>query len=416
MYRILPLPRDTISVSLPQSKSITHRIAILAGLNHGKSCILNRLRSEDTQITVDALSNMGMAHSDDSEMKVTTPIGTAINNKIFLGNSGSSARFLLPLAAFVDRPLQFAGVERLHQRPFSELFSALDTLGVRYNANEQSLPATIFPGRVKGGSITYRHLPSSQMVTALLLAALWMENDLQVHLPEHVPSLPYILMTVNLMKRLGLAIENRGSSIWVESKPPEFDWTYTVEKDLSAASYWVVLSLINNLPITLQGITLPSLQGDERIFEIAESVGGRVMLFENRVEISGEVTKGSDIDCSDIPDLVPALSVLALFAPSSSVFRNVKHLEYKESNRIEALRQNIHALGGKSVYENGNLSIKPVQKYQGAHINTHGDHRIAMSFTVAGTRIEGISIDEPDCVQKSYPDFWKDFTSWKESA
>jgi 3-phosphoshikimate 1-carboxyvinyltransferase len=416
MYRILPPPREPISVSLPQSKSITHRIAILAGLNHGKSRILNRLRSEDTQITVDALSNMGMAHSDDVEMRITTPIGTTINDKIFLGNSGSSARFLLPLAAFVDRPLQFSGVERLHHRPFSELFSALDTLGVRYQANEQSLPATIFPGKVKGGSITYRHLPSSQMVTALLLAALWMENNLQVNLPEHVPSLPYILMTVRLMKRLGLAIENRDSSIWVESKPPEFDWTYTVEKDLSAASYWVVLSLINNLPVTLQGITLPSLQGDERIFEIAESVGGSVMLFEDRVEIAGEVNKGSDIDCSDIPDLVPALSVLALFAPSSSVFRNIKHLEYKESNRIEALRHNIHVLGGKSVYENGNLSIEPGKKYQGAHINTYGDHRIAMSFAVAGTRIEGILIDEPDCVQKSYPDFWKDFTSWKESV
>jgi 3-phosphoshikimate 1-carboxyvinyltransferase len=251
------------------------------------------------------------------------------------------------------------------------------------------------------------------MVTALLLAALWMEKDLQVHLPEHVPSLPYILMTVKLMKRLGLTLDHHGSSIWVESKPPEFDWTYTVEKDLSAASYWVVLSLINNIPVTLPGITLPSLQGDERIFEIAESVGGRIMLFENRVEVSGEVSKGADIDCSDIPDLVPALSVLALFAPSSSIFRNIKHLEYKESNRIEALRENIHALGGKSIYEDGTLSIKPVKKYQGAPINTHGDHRIAMSFAVAGTRIEGTSIDEPECVQKSYPEFWKDFSSWR---
>jgi len=159
----------------------------------------------------------------------------------------------------------------------------------------------------------------------------------------------------------------------------------------------------------LPGVTLPSLQGDERIFSIAEEAGASVMLFPDRVEISGGVRRGFSIDCRDIPDLVPSLSVLGLFSPEPLKLMNVSHLQFKESNRIEAIRQNIAAIGGQSDFQEGHLTIYPQKSYRGGRIQSFNDHRIAMSFAVAGSKIDGMIIDDPGCVAKSYPNFWEDF-------
>jgi 3-phosphoshikimate 1-carboxyvinyltransferase len=247
-----------------------------------------------------------------------------------------------------------------------------------------------------------------------MMAGLWMKNDLLLYLPEKTPSLPYIKMTYNLMKNLGLGVDYRDNCIQVKAHPPNFNWYYTVERDLSAASYWVVFALINNVKVVLPGITLPSLQGDERILEIAEQVGAEVMLFSDRVEVQGTIERGVSIDCFDIPDLVPALSILALFAPQKFTMNNIKHLEFKESNRVQAIQNNITALGGKSIYRQGHLTIYPQKNYVGALVKSYNDHRIAMSFAIAGTRINNITIDNPACVNKSYPEFWKHFTFWNK--
>lgn len=410
MHQIIPQKIKEKSVSLPSSKSISHRMLILAGLNRGRTTIHNLLRAEDTQITLQALTNMGIECRNEGETAiVVNPIGKVRDEKIYLGNSGSSARFLLPLPAFTDRPVYFYGAPRLHQRPFQELFSAFTKLEIRFEAKGNSLPAQIYPGKVPGGEIQLDALPSSQFVTALMLAALWMENDLFIRLPEHIPSAPYIRMTYNLMKHLALETAYSGNMISVKAGKPELDWNFTVEKDLSAASYWVILALIHQAKIILPGITLPSLQGDERIFAIAEEAGARVMLFPDRVEISGEIRKGLTVDCREIPDLVPSLAILGLFSPGPLKLMNVSHLRFKESDRVEAIRRNIAAISGKSEFEGGHLTIFPQKKYQGGEISTFNDHRIAMSFALAGSKIEGIVIDNPQCVQKSYPDFWKDF-------
>jgi 3-phosphoshikimate 1-carboxyvinyltransferase len=140
------------------------------------------------------------------------------------------------------------------------------------------------------------------------------------------------------------------------------------------------------------------------------------MLYKDRIEITGRISKSLDLNCEDTPDLVPALSVLALFCKAPSRLRKVKLLEYKESNRIEAIRENIDTLGGRSAYKDGQLTIYPQKKYHGGVVKAFNDHRIAMSFAVAGTRIPDVVIDEPECVEKSYPDFWQDFKYWKKTG
>jgi len=246
------------------------------------------------------------------------------------------------------------------------------------------------------------------------MAALRMKKNLTVNMTSGMPSLPYIKMTADLMKRLRLKVEFSRSQIKVEAAQPDLDWTYNVEKDFSAASYWVIYALINNTKVILKNMNVPSLQGDEEILNIADTVGAEIMLYTDRIEINGKISRPFDINCENTPDLVPALGVLALFCPSSCRMRNVKYLEFKESNRIQALQDNIKQIGGKSEYKDDVLTVFPQKSYRGKVVDTFDDHRIAMSFAMAGTRISDIIVDKPDCVNKSYPGFWKDFSDWQD--
>ncbi|RMI03559.1 MAG: 3-phosphoshikimate 1-carboxyvinyltransferase, partial [Calditrichaeota bacterium] len=353
MYRIIASKKSgEITLSLPPSKSLTHRLLILGALNRGQTVIENRLRAEDTEITYRGLKALGMhAREEDHRLICEQPLGKVAQADIYLGNSGSSARFLVPLASYGDRPVRLHGTARLHRRPFAELFQALQALGGRFEAPQQTLPATIHPAELQGGRLTFDHLPSSQIITGLMLAGLWMHRDLILELRERVPSLPYVAMTARLMQRLGLSVELSPSRIEVAAARPEMHWQMTVEPDLSAASYWVAVALIGGIRVTLPGVILPSLQGDERIFGLAEAMGGQVMVYTDRVEITGDIRRGITADCGDIPDLVPTLSVMALFAPEPSRLMNVAHLQFKESDRIAAIRQNIHTLGGRTEFD-----------------------------------------------------------------
>ena len=417
MYRITIPDSERFIIDLPSSKSVTHRILILGALNYGRTIISNALMAEDTEITRQALVNMGAGIENcDAQLEVCNPISRVTDDQVFLGNSGSSARFLIPLGSFLDKPVRFYGDERLHQRPFSELFSAMRNLNININAVNNSLPATISPGLPAGGEVKFDHLPSSQIISSLMMSALWMSRDLTMILPQNTPSLPYIKMTFNLMKHLGLHTEYEDNRISVKAEKPDLDWNFKVEKDFSAASYWVALSMLHNKKLVLPGVTLPSLQGDERIFAIAAEMGAEIMLYPDRLELTGELRRGLKTDCNEIPDLVPTLCVMAMFAPEPSQLQNIKHLEYKESNRIQALQSGIESLGGETEYTNGNLTIIPKTEYHSAAIDSFNDHRIAMSFAIAGTRVPGTIINQPKCVQKSYPDFWQDFTFWSEET
>ena len=414
MHKIIPTKIAEKTVSLPTSKSVSHRMCVLGGLNLGPTRIKHLLVSEDLEITQTALQNMGMKSKQNGDvLEIETPIGAVRKPEVFLGNSGSSARFLIPLAAHLDQPFRFFGTDRLHQRPFKQVFDACARLGIRVKSANGTLPAVVHPAKIKGGKVSFESLPTSQIITALMMTALWMEKDLTIELQENTPSLPYIKMTHNLMKRMNLPIEFSQKKIWIKAKKPDYIWNFTVEKDLSAASYWVALGLIHGAKIALNDVMLPSLQGDERIFEIAEELGANVMLYPDRVEISGGIERGITVDCRDIPDLVPTLSVIGMFAPAPVKLTGVENLRFKESDRIAAVQKNIAAMGGKSDYANGTLTIIPQKKYQGAALKAFNDHRIAMSFALVGTRISGVTIDEPQCVRKSYPTFWDDFDYWE---
>ncbi len=233
MYRITAPTCREIQVDLPASKSITHRVLILSSLNLGTAEIMRPLLADDTEITFTALWNLGSQLSKTARsIECSKPIGRIRHNKIFLGNSGSSARFLIPLAALVDKPVSFYGEPRLHQRPFAELFLALRQLGLHLETTNQTLPVKLFPGPIRGGRITFKHLPSSQIISALMMAAPWMQDDLKILLPPRTPSLPYITMTYKLMQRLGFSIAFEKREITITAGKPHYDWFLRIEKDL----------------------------------------------------------------------------------------------------------------------------------------------------------------------------------------
>lgn len=410
MRHINPIRKDSVQICLPHSKSETHRAFILGALHAGKIQVDWPLRAEDTEITWQGLKVLGAEMNwKENQVKIEKSIGSSMGNAIFLGNSGSSARFLLPVSVLSDREILLDGTERMRQRPMAQLVQLLQQLGARLESQEGFLPIRVFPSSLRGGRIAVKNLPSSQFVSALMMVAAWMEQDLELEFLDEIPSFHYVEMTARMMQRMGRKVEWDKTRIVVPSGRVELEYTYRVGKDLSAASYWVALAMIHGMRVELEGVELPSVQGDEAIFQIAEDCGSRVMVYEKKVMVEGNIVRGMDLDCRHIPDLVPTLAVLALFAPSPSTFGNVEHLRYKESDRIHAIQANLAAMGGKSEYEDGKLTVYPLRGAKEALIRTFDDHRIAMSFAIAGTKTGGLVIDNPDCVKKSYPDFWDHF-------
>jgi len=415
MYRILYNEKSIKSVNLPSSKSITHRALILGALNSGRTEITNPLISEDTIITRDALISFGAGiETGKNKFVITHPIGKVQNDNIFLGNSGSSARFLIPLVSHLDKPVTFTGSPELHKRPFSQLFDILRQMGMTIESENNSLPATIYPSEKQfSGEYILKSLPSSQIVSGIMMAAAKGEKPVSLIFKKRLPSFPYIKITQKMMSNFGLNVHLNSESVSIKPEPINYDWNYRCEQDMSAASYWCAYSLINKTEISFPNLRMPTMQGDEEIFLIAEKLGAEIQLFKNKVVINGNITSGLDWDCEAIPDIVPTLAVIGMFAPEPFVLRNVKNLQYKESNRIKAIEENVKSLGGKAIYQDGTLTLFPSNRLHGGIINSFNDHRIAMSFALAGTRIDGVIIDNPDCVSKSYPDFWNDFTEWE---
>lgn len=404
---ILPI-KGPLRIDLPGSKSISHRLCILAALNAGTVQLAGLLDSEDIDITCATLGNMGARIlRGGSTAEIRGPLGKTGIGETYLGNSGSSARFLFPIGSILDKPFRFAGSERLHQRPFGELFAAFRELGGKMTDTAGSLPATTLPGPLRGGPIALRGLPSSQIISGLMMLAPQMSRDLEIVLGNDIPSLPYINITLRLMQRLGIAAEQEKNTIRVAAGHTAFSGVFTAERDMSAASYWVARAVISGEEVLLEGVHRPTLQGDEVIFDIAGAAGAEILQQKNGVLIRGGLTRAIEADAIDCPDLVPTLAVMALFAPGKSVIRNVTHLVHKESDRVAAVQQNIAVLGGGSAFDGRDLSITPARDYRGGLIRTFNDHRIAMSFAIAGLLIPGTFIENPGCVAKSYPGFWE---------
>ena len=403
-------------VWIPGSKSISHRAAIAAGLAKGKSQLKEFLHCEDTLYTVQALSQLGVACSFKADTLEIEGRGTNLatpssREEIFVGNSGTSLRLLLGVAALARGDIVLTGTTRMQQRPIGDLVEALRQLGVRidYLATERFPPVVMRSTGIKGGKVRIDASVSSQFISSLLLIAPYAERDVEIKVMSKAVSSSYIDLTIETMRQFGAEVERDAYQYFSVRAGQQYKGrSYVIEGDVSSASYfWAAAAVKKGSVVTKNIYPHSTKQGDIHFLDILEEMGCEVEREKDQVIVHGSELKGVKVDMSHMPDMVPTLAAIALFAKGKTHIRNVAHLRHKESDRLRAIATEWKRLGARVDELADGLIIHGGRPLKPAPVDPHNDHRIAMSLAVVGLKVKGIKIQNPGCVSKSLPTFWK---------
>ncbi len=412
MMEVIPLRHCDGVVTIPGSKSYTHRAFILSSLAEGESILIHALRSEDTERTAQALMKFGVEvfwESDAVRIQGSGGKFNASEDRIDVGNSGTSMRFLTALAAVKEGITVLDGSKRMRKRPIGELLNGLGELGVRaYSQKGNGFPPVIVESEgLKGGTARIRGEESSQFLSALLMVAPYAQTDVSIEVMGSLASKPYMDITLDVMSAFGVKIPSQGSSCFlVKAGQRYLPQTYRIEGDASNASYFFSAAALCRGSIKVKNLNPATLQGDIGFLDILERMGCRVKRGSDWIEVQGGELRGIEVDMNQMPDLVPTLAVTAAFAHGETVIENIGHLRLKESDRVHALAVELSKMGTRVNEGEDGLKIEG-GKPHGAEIETYDDHRIAMSFAIAGLAVPGIRIIGERCVDKSFPGFWE---------
>ncbi len=414
MIAIETRPVRNCTLKVAGSKSYTHRLLIAAAMSRGQCTLINALRSEDTDFTLGALRQMGV----DIAVRGTTIEMDGCGGRlhptaepIYLGNSGTSMRLLMSTACLGKGAYLLTGTPRMQARPVQPLVDAIRQLGIQVECIHGTgcPPVRIPAGDARGGEVAIDCSVSSQFLSSLLLAAPCLADGMDVRVIGTAVSRPYIDMTLEILNRFGVRFEREDYQRFMVPGGQIFNpGRYAVEPDASNASYFWAIGAISGRCVTVEGIRNTSLQGDLGIVDLLEQMGCRITQNEEGLGVQGGELHGIDTDMGNMPDMVPTLAVVAAFAQGTTVIRNVAHLKAKESDRLAAVMTELGRMGIETHSDGNDLTIiggKP----RGAEIETYDDHRIAMSFAVAGLMAEGTRIRNERCVDKSFPGFWQVF-------
>ena len=416
MIEIKPGHVKNTTVCVPGSKSYTHRMLIAAALADGACEVRNPLHSEDTLITRRCLSEMGVSIEearDHLRIQGTSGRLRSPENPVDLGNSGTSMRLMAAVAALGQGVCVLTGSQRMQQRPIQDLLVGLNQMGVgaRSVNADGCPPIEVTGGGLKGGSVTIDCRISSQYLSALLLIAPFAKETVTITVSGGLVSRPYVDMTIAVMEEFGIAVDRNGYERFVVTGGQAYRaGDHAVEPDCSQAGYFWAAAAISGAGVTVAGTSKTSLQGDVRFAECLAAMGCRVAEHGGGIEVSGGPLTGVIVDMADMPDMVPTLAVVAAFAHGATVIENVAHLRAKESDRLGAVAAELMKMGIEADCTDSGLRIVGGHP-QGAAIDTYDDHRIAMSFALAGLKVPGIKIKDETCVKKSFPNFWEVFKS-----
>jgi 3-phosphoshikimate 1-carboxyvinyltransferase len=332
-------------------------------------------------------------------------------NRIFLGNSGTSMRLLTAVAALGQDALTLTGSERMAERPIQDLIDALVQLSVRIRSINRNgcPPVEIIGKKINGGPVRINCRTSSQYLSALLLIAPYTDRGLDIQVTEGPVSKPYVDMTIDVMAKFGVPVSREGYDRFeVAGKQTYRAGAYTVEPDGSQAGYFWAAAAVCGTAIKVNGVTSDSRQGDVNFAKLLARMGCRIAAEPDGITICGGHLRAAEVDMGDMPDMVPTLAVVAAFAEGTTVIRNVSHLKAKESDRLAAVAHELVKMGIDARCTAEELIVKGGQP-RGAAIETYGDHRLAMSFAVAGLVTPRTVILDETCVAKSFPNFWDVF-------
>jgi 3-phosphoshikimate 1-carboxyvinyltransferase len=413
MKQIKTIDNLDTSVNIPGSKSVTHRYLIMAALAEGRSWLRNGLWCDDTHYTATALERFGaqIRHSPEAiEVIGTGGVLNCPSEPIYLENAGTSMRLLTAVACLARGSSVLVGNERMHTRPIEELLVALQPLGgVVESLQEKGYPPVRIHGSgLKGGSTKVNASRSSQFVSAILLAAPYASQPVEISL-QGLVSKPYVDVTLDGMSRFGASARWLDEeNLRVEAPGRYLAGSYDVEGDCSSASYFWAAAAITGGKVSTQNILHKSRQGDLAFLDILCQMGCRAEWHDRGVTLYGGELRSIEVDMRDMPDMVPTLAVTAAFAQGTTVITNIGHLRIKESDRLRATAEGLEKMNVQVEEEEDRLTIRGGNP-RGALIASHKDHRIAMSFAVAGLVAEGVRIDDEMCVTKSFPQFWETF-------
>jgi 3-phosphoshikimate 1-carboxyvinyltransferase len=413
------------TVRLPGSKSISNRTLLLAALSEGTTTIHDLLASDDTLVMLGALQKLGIQWEQlDERTHVVHGAGGALpihEADLFMGNAGTAIRPLTAALAVIGGDYTLHGVQRMHERPIGDLVDALNAVGaqIEYTGNEGYPPLRIRRGHIHASRMSVRGNVSSQFLTALLMAAPLMARDhpVTIEVEGELISKPYIEITLNLMRRFGVTVEQDGWAAFTVQPGQKYrtPGSIHVEGDASSASYFLAAGAIAGGPVRVEGVGRDSIQGDVRFAEALEQMGATITRGDTWIEArSNGVLKAIDADFNHIPDAAMTIAVAALYADGTSTLRNIASWRVKETDRLAAMATELRKVGATVEEGPDYIRVTPPAALQPATIDTYDDHRMAMCFSLASLdgkarRGNAMRINDPKCVAKTFPDYFETF-------
>ena len=402
-------------VNLPGSKSLSNRILLLSMLAEGQTEIHNLLDSDDVRRMVEALEILGIQFEEKRAENLISVSGTAgkipvSEATLMLGNAGTAIRPLTAAMTLGYGRFVLDGVTRMRERPIIDLVDGLSQLGANLRClnDTDCPPVEVIADGLPGGKTRLSGAISSQYLTAILLVAPYAKSDVEIEIIDKLVSVPYVEMTMRLMRHFGVSVNHKDfQTFQIPRQNYQSPGKLYVEGDASTASYFLAGAAITGGSVTVKGCGTESIQGDSRFAEVLEQMGAKVDWGARQVKLTGSTLNGIDVDMNQMPDAAMTLAVTALFASGPTAIRNIYNWRVKETERLKAVSTELRKLGALVEEGHDYLVIHPPTRIKIASINTYDDHRMAMSFSLVACGKSSVTICNPDCVSKTFPDYFE---------
>ncbi|MBI0036958.1 3-phosphoshikimate 1-carboxyvinyltransferase [Gilliamella sp. B14384H2] len=418
-----PIKKFSGTINLPGSKSVSNRALLLSALSQGKTRLTNLLDSDDVRYMLGALKALNIKYhlSDDRTICDIEGLGGKLHSahplELFLGNAGTAMRPLAAALCLADNNIVLTGEPRMKERPIGHLVDALRQGGAKidYLENEGYPPLHIHGG-FTGGKIAVNGSVSSQFLTALLMAAPLASNDTEITIIGDLVSKPYIDITIKMMAMFGVSVINNQYQTFVikANQTYQSPGSYLVEGDASSASYFLAAAAIKGGTVRVTGVGKKSLQGDTQFAHVLEKMGAKITWADDYIECTRGELNGVDMDMNHIPDAAMTIATTALFADGTTTIRNIYNWRVKETDRLSAMANELRKVGATVEEGEDYITITPPAKLNHAEIKTYNDHRMAMCFSLVALSDTPVTILDPKCTMKTFPDYFEQFKRLSE--
>lgn len=411
-----PIDKINGEVFLPGSKSLSNRALLIAALANGVTKITNLLVSDDINYMLNALTSIGIEYTLSDCGTECTVIGNNgffnVNEpvELFLGNAGTAMRPLCAALAASEGAFILTGEPRMKERPIGHLVNALTQLNanIEYLENKDYPPVKIKGKSLQGSTVTIDGSISSQFLTAILMIAPLLKTDTNIEIDGELVSKPYIDITLDIMQRFGVNVQNNDYQSFTVLGNQSYQSVekYMVEGDASSASYFLAAGAIKGGEITVHGVGKLSVQGDKHFADVLEEMGAEVIWGDESITVVGKPLTAVDMDMNHIPDAAMTIATTALFAQGTTTIRNIYNWRVKETDRLTAMATELRKVGAEVEEGEDYISITPPKSLKHAEIDTYNDHRVAMCFSLVALSNTPVTINDPKCTAKTFPDYF----------